>query len=52
MTWEDKEAFGSYFRTFNSEDVAAMICKDKENFLDRDRKIVFSVAEVVTTIRK
>ncbi|KAI6092270.1 hypothetical protein F4821DRAFT_159952 [Hypoxylon rubiginosum] len=52
MTWADKESWESFLKIFQSKVVAEKIDEDEENFLDRARKVVFSVATSTTTMRE
>ncbi|KAI1389102.1 uncharacterized protein F4822DRAFT_269253 [Hypoxylon trugodes] len=48
MVWEDKELFDTFIRILLSKDVAEKIGEDEENFLDRGKKVVFSITDSVT----
>ncbi|KAI1399765.1 hypothetical protein F4819DRAFT_405840 [Hypoxylon fuscum] len=52
MTWEDKESWDTFLKILRSKGVAEKIGKDEDNFLDRERKVVFSIAESITTMRE
>lgn len=49
MTWEDEEAHKRFATQFALDHVAEKINADEANFLDRDRKLIFTVGKTATT---